>query len=76
VARKSTIDAITAKVVALKYDASGHEILSLEGGPVWQLDGSDALLASGDSVTIKRAALGSYIMTTPSGRVHRVHRLH
>jgi len=27
-------------------------------------------------VTIKRAALGSYIMHTPSNRDHRVHRLH
>jgi hypothetical protein len=42
---------------------------------MWQLAGSDALLASGDSVTIKRAAFGSYILTTPAGRTHRVRRL-
>ena len=40
-----------------------------------QLDGSDALLAKGDSVTIRRAALGSYFLTTPAGREHRVKRV-
>lgn len=75
VAHKSATDSIIAKVVELTYDTSGRETVSLEGGPSWQLDGSDALLASGDSVTIKRAMLGSYILTTPSGRTHRVRRL-
>jgi len=27
-------------------------------------------------VTIKRAAMGSYLMTTSAGRQHRVKRLH
>lgn len=71
----STVDSVTAKVIGLAYDAYGRETVSLEGGPMWQLAGTDALLANGDSVTIKRASLGSYILTTPSGRTHRVRRL-
>jgi hypothetical protein len=72
---KSAIKTITATVAGISYDPHGQETISLDEGAQWQLDGSDPLLASGDSVTIKRAALGSYVLTTPSGRTHRVHRL-
>lgn len=75
-APKSNLDSIAGKVVDLSHDSYGRETISLEGGAVWQLAGSDALLAKGDSVTIKRGALGSYMMTTPAGRVHRVRRQH
>lgn len=72
---KSEIKAITAIVAGISYDPYGRETISLDEGALWQLDGSDALLASGDSVTIKRAALGSYVLTTSTGRTHRVRRL-
>ena len=42
----------------------------------WELEEPDALLASGDAITIRRAALGSFLMNTAQGRTHRVHRLH
>jgi hypothetical protein len=71
----SATKAITAKVAGISHDPHGRETISLDEGALWQLDGSDALLSSGDSVTIKRAAMGSYVLTTPSGRTHRVRRL-
>jgi hypothetical protein len=74
-APKSPVETIKGKVVDLKYDAYGKETISLEGGAMWQLAGSDAILAKGDEVTIKRAAFGSYLMTTTTGREHRVKRL-
>jgi len=74
-APKSPVETVTGKVVDLKYDPYGRETISLEGGAVWQLAGSDALLAKGDEVTIKRATMGSYLMTTSAGREHRVKRL-
>ena len=74
-APKSPVETVTGKVVDLKYDAYGRETISLEGGAVWQLAGSDAILAKGDEVTIKRAVMGSYLMTTSTGRQHRVKRL-
>jgi len=74
-APKSSVEAVTGKIVDLKYDAYGKESIWLEGGAIWQLAGSDAILAKGDEVTIKRATFGSYLMTTASGREHRVKRL-
>lgn len=67
---------LTARVVGLGVSASGHPTVALEGGQLWELDDGDALLAPGDSVTITRAALGSFVMTTPTQRRHRAHRLH
>lgn len=67
--------ALTARVVGLGVSANGHPTVALEGGQLWELDDADPLLANGDSVTISRAALGSFLMTTPGRRTHRVHRL-
>jgi hypothetical protein len=50
--------------------------VSLAGGALWVLDDADPLLTVGETVTITRAALGSYLMKTPSQRTHRVRRLH
>lgn len=49
--------------------------VSLEGGALWELSEADPLLAEGDTVTIKRAALGSYLMRTPSKRLLRAYRI-
>lgn len=62
-------------VVALGVSASGNPTVTLEGGQLWVLDEPDPLLAIGDRVSIHRAALGSFLMSTPSGRRHRVVRL-
>jgi hypothetical protein len=62
-------------VASVGYDAYGRETVTMVDGPVWSLAGSDPILAKGDTVTIDRAALGSFVMTTPSGRSHRVKRL-
>jgi hypothetical protein len=67
---------LEAHVVALGRSPGGHVTVSLEGGAVWELDDDDPLLAVGQSVTLTRAALGSYILRTPTQRIHRVHRLH
>jgi hypothetical protein len=64
------------RVVGLGKSASGRTTVALEGGQLWELDDPDALLAAGDTVSISRAALGSFIMLTPTKRSHRVRRLH
>lgn len=66
---------ITGTVVSLGTSASGRATVTLEGGQLWELADSDPLLAAGDAVTIRRAALGSFELTTPTKRTHRVHRL-
>ena len=66
---------LAAIVAGLGVSATGYPTVTLEGGQVWELDSADPVLVSGDSVTIKRAAFGSFLMTTTKGRTHRVHRL-
>jgi hypothetical protein len=66
---------LSATIVALGASANGRTTVTLDGGQLWELDVADALLAKGDSVTIKRATFGSFLMTTPSGRSHRVRRM-
>jgi hypothetical protein len=66
---------LEAAVVALGTSPAGRMTVRLEGGALWELDQVDPVLAVGDKVTITRAALGSYLMQTPSKRTHRVHRL-
>ena len=74
--KPAVANSLEAPITAVGQSASGHTTVSLEGGAVWELDEPDPLLQVGDVVTIARAALGSYIMHTPSRRIHRVHRLH
>lgn len=70
-----TIESISARVIAFGRHSDGHPTVALEGGQLWELDESDPLLAVGDMVTIRRAALGSFLLTTASKRTHRVSRL-
>jgi len=65
---------ITGKVISIGISSSGRSTVTLEGNQVWELDSADPVLANGDVVTIKRGTLGSFILTTPAGRLHRVHR--
>lgn len=55
----------------------GRPILVLDNGQTWIFTEApdDSRLASGDEVTIKRAALGSFLLTTPSHHSYHVHRL-
>jgi hypothetical protein len=66
---------ITAKVISIGISSSGRSTISLEGDLVWELDSADPVLKIGDAVTVKRGTLGSFILTTPAGRLHRVHRV-
>jgi hypothetical protein len=66
----------TAKIVGLGSTNSGRPTVTLEGGELWQLDAADPLLAEGNSVVITRGTFGSFLLTTPTGRTHRVQRLH
>jgi hypothetical protein len=67
---------MVARIVELGTSAGGHMTATLEGGQLWELDDADPLLAAGDTVTVTRATLGSFLMQTPSKRTHRVHRLY
>jgi len=68
-------DSIRAVVTQVSYDRFGNINVSLENGQTWTFNDSDALLRPGSSVTIKHAALGSFLMLTPDRKSHRVTRL-
>jgi hypothetical protein len=66
---------LEGRVLSVGASASGRMTVLLEGGALWELDDADPLLAAGETVTVTRAVLGSYIMHTPSRRTHRARRL-
>lgn len=74
--RAQQIQVITAEIVVMGHAANGRVRLDLDNGQSWELeDAADALLAAGNTVTIRRASLGSFLMTTPLKLTHRVRRV-
>jgi hypothetical protein len=74
---REELTSVSAHVTALSHDASGALIINLDNGQQWrQTSGSSSpLLEIGHEVTIARAALNSFRMSTPSGRVIKVKRI-
>ena len=69
------VQQITAVVTQVETDMQGVVHVSLDNGQVWTLINYDrAFPSSGETVTIRRAALGSFLMTTASHRTVRVAR--
>ena len=73
----SEMTSVTAHVTALSRDAAGALVINLDNGQQWlQTSGtSSPLLEVGHEVTITRAALNSFRLATPSGRVLKVKRI-
>ena len=74
---REELTSVSARVTALRQDASGALLIDLDNGQQWrQTSGSAApLLEIGHEVTITRAALNSFRMSTPSGRALKVKRM-
>ena len=66
---------IKARVVKVNTSQFGGVEVLLDNGQTWALNEPNEQLGTGDSVTIKRAALGSFLMTTPAKKSFRVRRL-
>lgn len=66
---------IEAKVFGITTDSRGTTVVKLDNEQTWTIDDGPAMLRAGDAVVIKRAALGSFLMTTPTSRIYRVRRL-
>lgn len=67
---------ITAKVAGFGHSPNRRTQVTLDNGQVWEYqDDPDSLLSIGDSVTIKRATLGSFLLLTPTKLSHRVRRI-
>jgi hypothetical protein len=73
---REELSKITAHVTAISTLPRGELQIELDNGQVWrQVDPHELLLHTGDSVTIARAALGTFRMTTSTGRVSKVQRV-
>lgn len=71
--------AVQAHVAQIIQSATGfgHPIVVLDNGQTWIFTeaADDSRFGAGDAVTIKRAALGSFLLTTPSNHTYHVRRL-
>jgi hypothetical protein len=67
---------ITALVTNVNQDARGQTYVRLDNGQTWTTTEPDLWLGPGESVTIKRATLGSFLMVTTSKHSYRVRRTH
>jgi hypothetical protein len=75
--REQLPESITGTVASVGRRPAGELIVTLESGQVWtqlQVD-ARARIAVGDTVTIKRAALGSYLLVTAGRYATRVRRV-
>lgn len=74
---RAQIEALEARVAAISTAADGSALIVLDNAQSWrQISGSATLLLKvGDPVVIRRAALGSFQMTTPNGRSAKVKRV-
>jgi hypothetical protein len=66
---------IAAHISIVSADRAGQTMVVLDSGQTWTVMDNDGRLAAGDAVTIKRAALGSFLMLTPSNHRYRVRRV-
>ena len=74
---REELTSVSAHVTALSRDAAGALVIHLDNGQQWlQTSGtSTPLLEVGHEITITRAALNSFRLSTPSGRVLKVRRV-
>jgi hypothetical protein len=71
------IDTAQGKVAAFRQNGAGKWVIRLEDGATWvQVDTNDLGMEPkiGEDVKIRRAALGSYILSLPHQRSFRAHR--
>lgn len=70
-------ESISDRVARVRKLPTGELVVTLENGQVWTQIGADprAKVATGDTVTIKKASLGSYLLVTASRIATRVRRV-
>jgi hypothetical protein len=68
-------DSIKGIVSQMTEDRLNNVVVVLDNGQTWTFVEQEPRVRPGDSVTIKRASLGSFLMVTPSRHSYRVQRL-
>ncbi|MEO7208226.1 MAG: hypothetical protein ABI356_01405 [Steroidobacteraceae bacterium] len=67
-------NSIAAHISVVSSDQVGHTLVVLDSGETWTVMDNDGRLNSGDAVTIKKAALGSFLLLTSSNHSYWVRR--
>jgi hypothetical protein len=67
--------AVKSIVSQMTEDRLHNITVVLDNGQTWAFIEPEPRLRPGDSVTIKRASFGSFLMLTPSRRSYRVERV-
>jgi hypothetical protein len=65
---------IDAQATRVDTDRLGNVRVSLDNGQVWIFNAPEALIRVGDTLTIKRGALGSFLLTTPEHHTYKAQR--
>jgi len=65
---------IQAQVTKVDTDRLGKVRVSLDNGQAWTFNAPEALIRVGDAVTIRRGALGSFLLTTPAHHTYKAQR--
>lgn len=69
------LERLSARVAELSRRPHGELVITLDNGQIWAQKQAESLVVEvGDTVTIKAGALGSFLMSTASGRFTRVKR--
>lgn len=66
---------ITSRITRVLEARDGQRTITLENGQVWRLDGNRGVIAEGDGVILRKAALGTHMAVMPSGVRLRARRL-
>ncbi len=64
-----------AQIVSVARGGPGQAMIVLDNGQSWRVQDDDGWLSNGYKVTIKRAALGSFLMHTSANHTYRVRRI-
>jgi FtsP/CotA-like multicopper oxidase with cupredoxin domain len=68
---------VTAKVISLRFKKYGEFVVTLDNGQVWEQNEPmpSAIVRVGDTVTVKKAVLGSYTLVTAARVATKVRRV-
>jgi hypothetical protein len=68
---------VTAKVTGVRFRKYGEFVVTLDNAQVWEQNESvpSAIVRVGDTVTIKKAVMGSYTLVTAGRVATKVHRI-
>jgi hypothetical protein len=73
--KSAGIQSIEARITGLAADQLRSGYVVLDNGQTWKCTDGDMALNVGDAVTIKRAALGSFILISEANHSYHVRRL-